>query len=163
MKMVMFILEKFLFLKLHLKMVMCIFYKFLLMSQNFQSLHQIERRQENQCGSLTKCIMIIGPQLNQLVDKMTMVKCRICSTIKRRNKLMVPKLDCLIKHWKVKKCTLAKLGLVSNNIFWNLLTNMYKMKSCMCPKGLKMLLFNLRMERKMEKKYIYSLLYCGIC
>ncbi len=52
-------------------MVMCIFYKFLLMSQNFQSLHQTERRQENQCGSLTKCIMIIGPQPNQLVDKMT--------------------------------------------------------------------------------------------
>jgi len=41
------------------------------MSQNFQCLHQTKRRQENQCGSLSKCIMIIGPQLNQLVDKMT--------------------------------------------------------------------------------------------
>ncbi len=84
-------------------------------------------------------------------DKMTMVKCRICSTIKGRNKLMVPKLDYLIKYWGVKKCTMAKLGLVINNIFWNLLTNMYKMKSCMCANGSKSLLFNLRIEGKLEK------------
>jgi hypothetical protein len=71
---------------------------------------------------------------------------------------MVPKFDYLVKYWGVKKCTLAKLGLVINNIFWNLLTNMYKMKSCMCAKGLKMLLFNLRMEGKLEK-YIFIVYY----
>jgi hypothetical protein len=66
--------------------------------QTFQSLHQTKKRQENQCGNLTKCIMIIEPQLNQLVDNMTMVECKICSTIKKRNKLMVPKLDSLVKY-----------------------------------------------------------------
>jgi hypothetical protein len=37
-----------------------------------------------------------------------MVRC----TIEGREKLLVPKLDFLVKHSRLKKCTVAKLGFV---------------------------------------------------
>jgi hypothetical protein len=44
--------------------------------------------------------------------KMCMVKCRICSKVKGKDKLLVPKLNSLIKHSGMQKCTIARLGVV---------------------------------------------------
>jgi hypothetical protein len=33
-----------------------------------------------------------------------MVRCMVCSKIKRKDKLLVPKFGCLIKHLCLKKC-----------------------------------------------------------
>ncbi len=37
-----------------------------------------------------------------------MVKCRVCSKVKGRDKLLVLKLDFLIKHSGMQKCTIAR-------------------------------------------------------
>jgi hypothetical protein len=43
--------------------------------------------------------------------KMKMVRCKICPDIERREKLLVLKLNPLIKHSKMRKCNNARLGL----------------------------------------------------
>jgi hypothetical protein len=40
--------------------------------------------------------------------KMKMVRCKICFNIEGREKLLVPKLDSLIKHFGLKKCSKAR-------------------------------------------------------
>jgi hypothetical protein len=45
---------------------------------------------------------------------MRMVRCKVCSTIERRGKFLVPKLDFLVKHFGLTKCTIAKLDFVVN-------------------------------------------------
>jgi hypothetical protein len=37
-----------------------------------------------------------------------MVKCQVCSKVEGRDKLLVPKLDSLIKHSRMQKCTIVK-------------------------------------------------------
>jgi len=54
---------------------------------------------------------------------MQMVRCKVCSTIEGREKLLVPKLDSLVKHFWVKKCTVAKLGFVLGQFYSCLLTH----------------------------------------
>jgi len=44
--------------------------------------------------------------------KMRMVRCKVCSTVEGREKLLVPKLDFLVKHFGLTKCTATKLGFV---------------------------------------------------
>jgi hypothetical protein len=39
---------------------------------------------------------------------MKMVKCKVCFVIEGREKLLVPKLDSLVKHFEVKRCTVVK-------------------------------------------------------
>ncbi len=46
-----------------------------------------------------------------------MVKCKICPDIKGREKLLVPKLDSLIKHSKVRKCNKARLRVILRQSF----------------------------------------------
>jgi hypothetical protein len=46
-----------------------------------------------------------------------MVRCKVCSTIEGREKLLVPKLDSLVKHFWVKKCMVAKLGFVVGQFY----------------------------------------------
>jgi hypothetical protein len=41
-----------------------------------------------------------------------MVMCMVCSKIKRKDKLLVPKFGCLIKHLCLKKCYVARLKMV---------------------------------------------------
>jgi hypothetical protein len=44
--------------------------------------------------------------------KMKMVRCKICSQIEGRKKLLVPKLNSLIKHLSLRKCLVTRLGIV---------------------------------------------------
>jgi hypothetical protein len=39
---------------------------------------------------------------------MKMVKCKVCFVVEGTNKLLVPKLDSLVKHFEAKKCIVAK-------------------------------------------------------
>jgi hypothetical protein len=48
---------------------------------------------------------------------MRMVRCKIYSIIERRDKLLVPKLDYLMKHLGSKKCIMAKNGIVVGEYF----------------------------------------------
>jgi hypothetical protein len=49
--------------------------------------------------------------------KMKMVQCKICFQIKGREKLLVPKLNSLIKHSSLRKCLVARLGIVVGEYF----------------------------------------------
>ncbi len=49
--------------------------------------------------------------------RMRMVRCKIYSIIERRDKLLVPKLDYLVKHLGSKKCIVAKNGIVVGEYF----------------------------------------------
>jgi hypothetical protein len=46
-----------------------------------------------------------------------MVRCKIYSIIERRDKLLVPKLDYLVKRLGSKKCIVAKNGIVVGEYF----------------------------------------------
>ncbi len=39
---------------------------------------------------------------------MWMVRCKVCSIVEGREMLLVPKLDFLVKHFGLTKCTVAK-------------------------------------------------------
>jgi hypothetical protein len=41
-----------------------------------------------------------------------MVRCMVCSKIKRRDRLLVPKFGCFIKHLCLKKCYVARLEMI---------------------------------------------------
>jgi hypothetical protein len=43
---------------------------------------------------------------------MKMVRCKVCSAVEGRVKLLMPKLDYFVKHFKMKRCIVAKLGTV---------------------------------------------------
>jgi len=43
---------------------------------------------------------------------MQMVKSKVYSIVEGREKLLVPKLDSLVKHYGLNKCIVAKLGFV---------------------------------------------------
>ncbi len=42
--------------------------------------------------------------------KVTSVKCKVYNVIEWKNKMLVPKLDCLWKHIGPKKATFASMG-----------------------------------------------------
>jgi hypothetical protein len=46
---------------------------------------------------------------------MKIVRCKIYSIIERRDKLLVPKLDYLVKHLGSKQCIVAKNGIVGEH------------------------------------------------
>jgi hypothetical protein len=46
---------------------------------------------------------------------MKIVRCKIYSIIERRDKLLVPKLDYLVKHLDSKQCIVAKNGIVGEH------------------------------------------------
>jgi len=48
---------------------------------------------------------------------MCMVKCRVCFKVEGRDKLLVPKLDSLIKHSRMRKCIIAKPKVVMGQYF----------------------------------------------
>jgi hypothetical protein len=63
--------------------------------------------------------------------KMKMVCCKVYSQIERRRKKLVPKLDSLVKHSSLHKCTKAKCGVVVGQ-FFSCPTNQHvKMRSCL--------------------------------
>jgi len=41
-----------------------------------------------------------------------MVKCKVCFVVEGKEKLLMPKLDSLVKHLEVKKCIVVKLKVV---------------------------------------------------
>ncbi len=41
-------------------------------------------------------------------EKMKMVRCQVCSIVERKEKLLVPKLDYLVKHSRMKRCIVTK-------------------------------------------------------
>ncbi len=47
--------------------------------------------------------------------RMKIVRCKIYSIIERRDKLLVPKLDYLVKHLDSKQCIVAKNGIVGEH------------------------------------------------
>jgi hypothetical protein len=49
--------------------------------------------------------------------KMTMVRCKICFHIERREKLLVLKLDLLIKHLGLRKCFVVKPRIIVGEYF----------------------------------------------
>jgi len=49
---------------------------------------------------------------------MKMVRCKICPDIEGKEKLLVPKLDSLIKHSRVRKCNKARLGVILGQSFF---------------------------------------------
>lgn len=44
--------------------------------------------------------------------KMKMVGCKVCSIVERKEKLLVPKLDYLVKHFRMKRWIITKLKVV---------------------------------------------------
>lgn len=44
--------------------------------------------------------------------KMKMVRCKVCSIVEGREKLLVPKLDYLLKHFRMKRCIVTKFKVV---------------------------------------------------
>jgi hypothetical protein len=53
------------------------------------------------------------------VDKMMIVRCKVCFKIKGENKLLVPKFDSFIKHSSLKKCIVIKPTMVVGAYFVN--------------------------------------------
>jgi len=51
--------------------------------------------------------------------KMKMMRCKVCSKIQGIDKLLVPKLDFFIKHSSLKKCNVARLGMVISAYYVN--------------------------------------------
>ncbi len=49
--------------------------------------------------------------------KMKMIKCKICFNIEGKEKLIVPKLNSLIKHFGLKKCSKAKPWIILGQSF----------------------------------------------
>jgi hypothetical protein len=43
---------------------------------------------------------------------MKMVKCKVCYVVERREKLLMPKFDYSVKHSRMKRYIVAKLGVV---------------------------------------------------
>jgi G:T-mismatch repair DNA endonuclease (very short patch repair protein) len=46
-----------------------------------------------------------------------MVRCKVYSIVEGREKLSVPKLDSLVKHYGLKKCIVTKLGFVVSQFY----------------------------------------------
>jgi len=44
--------------------------------------------------------------------KMKMVRCQVCFIVERKEKLLMPKLDYLVKHSRMKRCIVTKLKVV---------------------------------------------------
>lgn len=42
-----------------------------------------------------------------------MVRCKMCFVIKGRDNFLMPKLDLWVKHYKLEKCTIPKLEVVT--------------------------------------------------
>ncbi len=49
--------------------------------------------------------------------KLMMVKCKICTNIEGREKLIVPKLNSLIKHYGLKKCIKARPRIIIGKLY----------------------------------------------
>jgi hypothetical protein len=49
--------------------------------------------------------------------KMMMVKCKICTNIKGREKLLVPKLNSLIKHSSLRKCIKVRPRIIIGKLY----------------------------------------------
>jgi hypothetical protein len=43
-------------------------------------------------------------------EKMKMVRCKVCFVVEGREKLLMLKLDYLVKHSRMKRCIVTKLG-----------------------------------------------------
>jgi hypothetical protein len=41
-----------------------------------------------------------------------MVKCKVCSIFEGREKLLMPVIDYLVKHFRMKNCIVTKFGVV---------------------------------------------------
>ncbi len=88
---------------------------------------------------------------------MCMVKCQVCSKVKGNDKLLVSKLDSLIKHSGLQKCTIVRLGLVDVRKYSICPTNSHvKNEKLFAAKGLDMVAIQLENGGKAEreKKYI---------
>jgi hypothetical protein len=80
--------------------------------------------------------------------KMKMVCCKIYSQIEVRKKNLEPKLDSLLKHFSLHKCTKAKCGVVIGQFFSCPINQQVKMKSCLHLQVVTQLLFKRPTKRK---------------
>ncbi len=66
----------------------------------------------------------MGGKISELVvgldGKVKMVQCKVCSTIEQREKILVPKLDGLIKHSGRRMCKVVHLSKVFGKSYINL-------------------------------------------
>jgi len=87
--------------------------------------------------------------------KMCMVKCRVCSKVKGNEKLLVSKLDSLIKHSGLQKCTIARLGADVRKYSICPTNSHVKNKKLFAAKGLDMVAIQLESGGKVEREKNY--------
>jgi hypothetical protein len=83
---------------------------------------------------------------------MQMVRCKVYSTFEGREKLLVPKLDYLVKHYGLKKCIVVKLGFVVGQ-FYSCPTNTHvKNEKLVASIRCNTIIVQFHNEGKVEKK-----------
>jgi hypothetical protein len=85
-----------------------------------------------------------------------MVKCRVCSKVKGNDKLLVLKLDSLIKHSGLQKCTIVRLGVDVKKYSIHPTNSHVKNEKFFAARGLDIVAIQLENGGKAEreKKYI---------
>ncbi len=81
-----------------------------------------------------------------------MVKCWVCYKVEGRDKLLVPKLDSLIKHLGMQKCTIARTGVVVGQYSICPTNSHVKNEKLFVAKGLDMVDVQLENGGKVERK-----------
>jgi len=84
--------------------------------------------------------------------KMHKVKCWVCSKVEGRDKLLVPKLDYLIKHSGMWKCTIVKLRVTIGQYYICRINSHVKNEKLFDAKGLDMVVIQLENGGKAERK-----------
>jgi hypothetical protein len=77
-----------------------------------------------------------------------MVKAKIYSQIEKEKKNLVPKLDSLMKHSSLHKCTKTKRGVVVGQFFSSPTNQHVQMKSCLYLQIMTQMLFKRPSEGK---------------
>jgi hypothetical protein len=84
--------------------------------------------------------------------KMHMVKCRVCSKVEGRDKLLVPKLDFFIKHSRMWKCTIVKPRVAIGQCYICPTNSHVKNEKLFVAKGLDTVVVQLENGGKAERK-----------
>jgi hypothetical protein len=85
-----------------------------------------------------------------------MVKCWVCFKVEGKDKLLVPKLDSLIKHSRMRKCIIVRLGIAMGQYSICPTNSHVKNEKLFVAIGLDMVVVQLENggKAKRKKKYI---------
>jgi len=83
---------------------------------------------------------------------MQMVRCKVYSIVEGREKLLVPKLDSLVKHYGLKKCIVAKLGFVVGQFYSCPINTHVKNEKLVTSIGCNTILVQFHNEGNVERK-----------